>query len=400
MNSKQWGTLVIVGCLLLASGVASARIQAANQVQISVATLDPLQGMVQVRLADEVQWQTVVDPVVVSANDLIRTGGAGRALLTFFEGLEADILPDSFLRVTQLSVEPDDSRAVVIDLWLGDVLHRVDAGNYEVHTPSAVITVRGTEFWTSVSQTEQTRVIAVAGVVEVTGVSEGEPGESIVLEAGHEVTVSNAGRIGPATVVGDLPALPPDVALVPVTCGNRDCDDGEADICPLDCADLPGCGDGRCDRATEDSISCPEDCGPLVPEGPTRIHFYWAMSRCDTDPPGRLIKSSVIMYWGVGCFDSAVHANAHPHPADYRLTIDGQPVDMSTLTQHGPSEHPPHCPWGWNFMMGPVQLTPGEHTLVLTETITDTWSTLGDDRGRTAGQVVTLRCAFVVRNTP
>jgi hypothetical protein len=405
---RHWGRALIVGCLLLVIGFAAAQSQAANLAQTRVGTLDPLQGMVQVRQGDDVQWRTIVEPVVVGTDDLIRTGGTGRATLTFFEGVEADILPNSFLRVTHLAVEPDEPdepAQVVIDLWLGDMLHKVDSGNhYDVHTPGAVITVRGTEFWTTVTRFEETRVIAVEGSVTITGVSEEGPGESIVLEAGQEVTISNTGQISAVAEMRMLPEIPPDLPLVPNTCGNGVCDAGENRVtCPVDCIEAMQCGDGKCDRATEDLISCPEDCGPPVPTGPTGIHFYWAMGRCDTDPPGRFIKPNVIMYWGVGCFDSAVHANAHPHPADYQMTIDDQPVDMSSLTQSGPNLHPPHCPWGWNFEMGPVRLSPGEHTMTLTETITDTWTTVTpgfEGMGRNAGEVVTLTCRFIVRDTP
>lgn len=394
---------VVLGFTVLAGVPVQAQDSSMDDAQSDVAMLDPVQGLVQVRRVDEPAWQTVVEAVPVAEGDAIRTGETGLAEMVFFEGVAITILPESIVRVDRRAVVADETAEVVLNLSLGDLLSRVNAAarpiHYEVHTPSAVIAVRGTEFWVSLTLEQHTRVIAIEGDVTVIGVDDMEQRtESVVLEAGQEVTVLDSGEVGPIAEMRDLPVFPPESPLVPATCGDGKCEDGEAEICPLDCLELPDCGDGMCDRAIENAILCPEDCEPSGPAGPTLVHFYWAMMRCDTDPAGRVIHDPLIMHWGVGCFDSAAHASAHPHPADYQLTIDGQAANMSSLTQSGPHEQAPHCPWGWGFMLGPLSLGPGEHTLVLTETITDTWSsTVGDeDQGRTAGEVVTLQCTLVI----
>jgi hypothetical protein len=123
------------------------------------------------------------------------------------------------------------------------------------------------------------------------------------------------------------------------------------------------------------------------------LQFLWGQGCLFT--PSSTIFGPLLMYWGIGCFDSAVHANAHHHPADYQLYVDGELRSMTSLRQSGPHRHPPFCPWGWSFQLGPINLRPGEHDLRLVEIVTDTWSTLSGT-GRNAGERVSMTCHVTV----
>lgn len=387
---------ILGGDLLAGSPVAGQ--------QDAAAGLVPEQGLVQVQGVNDAAagWQKVDGWHEMYVGDSVRTDALGLAMLTFFTGMQVEVLPSSQLAIASLEgatgVEP---AKVSLAMVLGDALHAINeqvAGNvrYEVRTPGAFIAVRGTEFWTSVDTEGETWVAALAGEVAVTDVN--EEAEPVMLGAGEAITVTVDGMIGPVTSIGTTPAIPPNARLAPAECGDGECSVTEAaeGICPLDCAELPACGNRQCDVAAgEDGVTCPDDCLPEAREW--RVHFFWGEGRCDFFPPVVAQRGPAVAHWGVGCFDSAAHASAHPHPADYRLYVDGQAWDMSTLSQSGPAEHNPYCPWGWDFMMGPVTLPPGMHRLRLVETITDTWTAVTSGvGGRNAGESVELNCMVLI----
>jgi hypothetical protein len=414
----QWGTWIwrATAVVLLFAGLYNMPLAVSRAQTETVASLDPVQGWVQHRAADaaEDDWQTVTERQLVTEGDWIRTDSYGLAYLTFFEGVEAEILPDSVVTVSHLDIkqtEHDGPFTITLVVLLGDTLNSVERvvdaeSRYEVRTPNAAITVRGTHFWVSVSLEQETTIRAVDGEVLVTGLDpQGEVIGELLLEPGYAVTVQPDGTPGEPDPIGELPEYPIEAPLVPETCGNGACDPDEELTCPMDCYELPLCGDGECDESGgENPITCPDDCGPALDEpdhkpldgeSGSAIHFFWGEGRCDVDPPGETVINPVLLHWGVGCFDSAAQASAHPHPADYQLSVDGQAYDMSSLRQTNVHPGLPYCSWAWGFEMGPITLPPGEHELTLVETITDTWSTSGDgDRGRSAGQTATLTCTI------
>ena len=78
--------------------------------QNAIAALDPVQGLIQWRSADSTEdtWTTVTRAQLVQEGDWIRTDNLGLAYLTFFEGIETEILPDTVVRVagTVISAVP------------------------------------------------------------------------------------------------------------------------------------------------------------------------------------------------------------------------------------------------------------------------------------------------------
>lgn len=421
MDTRQgkWLVLVLSAVVLVIAGLGG---EVNAQDGANVAALDPLQGMVQWRAAESEGWVTLAGPQVVAVGDRVHTGSQGLAVLVFFEGVEVEILPNSVLVVDDLAVAEAESGGpftVSLGVLAGDTLHRVDRAldtesQYMVYTPSAIVAVRGSEFWASAYPMGETVVRAIEGAVQVSAVDpQGQRGASATLDAG-EAVLAVGGELGDVFPVDDLPLYPPDLPLAPVTCGNGICEDAEANAgsCPADCLMYSDCGDGICDLIEgENAMVCPSDCGmqtgipvigvpPLVlpveeiPYETPRLHFLWATMSCEFEPSDTF-SGPLLMHWGVGCFDSFAHASAHPHPADYQLLVDGEVADMSTLRQSGPHLHPPYCPVGWSFELGPMDFEPGAHTLTLIETVTDTWS--GESGTRNAGERVEMTCQITVR---
>lgn len=406
-RAVRWIVLAVVWLGALGPEASSASTHAQDN---PVGTLEPLAGLVQHHHHDtpDDAWNTVGGRETVAEADTIRTGAASYAAVTFFEGVELDILPASVVTVRTLVI--DDAEGLVhvsLDMLLGETHHRVegvlDSGSrYEVRTPAASIVVRGTTFAVRVEQDGTTLVDAVEGSVEVSGLDEvGNVTDTVPLSPGSSVTAQPDGALSP--VQENVRPLPPIIPgpLVPVSCGNGVCQPDEAAICPLDCAELGDCGDGLCDPGgLEDPVTCPADCEPdrQINFPPSNIiHFYWGGNRCEILPPAPTVTPPVRIVWGIGCFDSAAHASMHPHPADYMLEIDGRPASMGTLRQTGPHHHDPDCPWGWSYELGPLDLEPGPHRMVLTQTLTDTWSSASmEGESSLAGSVATLSCVITV----
>lgn len=409
--SRRIGARLVGMGIALAAALAGGLSPAGGQGE-AIATLDPVQGLVQRRTADAAEdaWETAAERVPVAAGDWIRTGPNGLATVTFFEGVQAEIRPGALIRVETLSADVDPGTAelvsfsVTLDMLVGDTLSRLDraldvGSAYEVRTPGSTLAVRGTEFFTSVSPDGETRVSVLSGRVMVRGMSpEGFVTAEALLGPEDAIVISPQGELRMIQPIGPLPTLPAEAPIAPDTCGDGVCQQTEQanQTCAADCTELPHCGDGACNlHGGENAVSCPADCVPNWPEPVLNdLHFYWGGMRCDftPEPP---ISGPLYTHWGIGCFDSSVQASAHPHPADYQLEIDGQPADMSSLRQSGPHIHLPDCPWGWTFTLGPIQLPPGTHILTLTETSTDTWE--AESGGHTAGDVAVLECRVEVK---
>lgn len=246
----------------------------------ATAALDPLQGLIQYRTADSAEdaWQTVTRVQLVAEGDWVQTDNLGMAELAFFEGNIVEILPNTRIQIGKFDYADDDSPVITIEQPVGDVHSQIDQvldaeSQYEVHTPSAVITVRGTDFWSGATWESETDVDVATGKVEMKGISldgmVGSPNFVGQNESLHIMPDGQPGQLGEF----DPPDYPPEAPLAPETCGNAVCDPGEEDICALDCQPSPTCGNGICElESLEGPVTCAADCVPalrLISEGGT-----------------------------------------------------------------------------------------------------------------------------------
>lgn len=274
-------------------------LSAAAQAQM-IAVLDPLSGVVQHQSLDAdpqdpAAWTTLTGPVLVAEGDRIRTGRAGRAYLTFFEGAETEIGPATLVVVSTLILDDlaNQNFNITLDVLLGVTLTTIDVtldadDRFEVHTPGATAVVRGTKWWTLVHQDGSVEFEGVEGVFGVVPLPpplppgvvpapplEVTPGQRLeqLWDSWVELQPGVTGYFAPdGTPLGSLtairlPELPPIQPLSP-TCGDGVCQPGETESCTIDCLDqmaMAACGDGLCQpEANEDLIVCPADCSPYA----------------------------------------------------------------------------------------------------------------------------------------
>ena len=302
-----------LAALLIAIALTSTP-QAASQGNI-IATLDPVQGLIQRMPYNAVNpsaWETVTRADVVQEGDWIRTDALGLAYLTFFNGIDTEILPNTLVRVARYAEVDADSQEIVVEVSVGAMHHQIvtalDAqSRYEVHTPSAVITVRGTDFWNRNTWQSDTTVPVIEGLLEVAGVDpNGRLSAPTFVNQLQYVTLAPNGQIGPiAPFTGPtdpiIPAYPPQAPLAPATCGNLICDAGEnVTNCALDCGSFPNCGNGICDEgAGEGPATCALDCVPdlrinVEPSGAVAVAPQTSTTDSSTGPQASGIPCTIL----------------------------------------------------------------------------------------------------------
>ncbi|MFQ6015501.1 MAG: FecR domain-containing protein [Anaerolineae bacterium] len=130
---------------------------------------------------------------LVSVGDRVKTGADSKAIITFFEGTESELGPETDLTIQELAVVSEQSFTIVLQLWLGQTWHRVVGlidpnSRHQIVTPSAVVAVRGTEYGVAVDEKLVTRVEVVEGLIAVTAQEvtvELKPGEQTEVEPGQ-----------------------------------------------------------------------------------------------------------------------------------------------------------------------------------------------------------------------
>lgn len=306
-------TVLLMACVLavLAAGGTAAQAGPAAPVQGAaartddyLASLEPVQGLVQVQPAQtdpQSAWQVVRTSIPVSEGDRIRTGRDGLATLTFFEGVDVQIQAETVIVISTLLLpaETDPTFNISVDVLVGSIVSDIQQivdpeDRFEVHTPGATSSVRGTRWWTTVTPDGRAVFAVERGTVTIVPhhrpsmmpmaaapqpggeeSSGGETSSAAVAETPPELT-SGMGvltdRYGEVMKTQQNIQFPPPVAtqLPPAlpgpNCGDGICGADEPSSCPVDCLDkiaLPSCGNSTCEPGLgEDILTCGADCGP------------------------------------------------------------------------------------------------------------------------------------------
>ncbi len=158
--------LLVFGSLFLQTWFGGTVAQAGDLARVS--------GVVEVLPVGSEIWRLSSAGDRVEAGDRIRTGRLSAATLVFFDGSTTDLGAEAEVTVARMSSRRDGSgKVIVLHQWLGQTYNHVNhlldtASHFRVETPTAVTTVRGTEFVIAVESNGATRVQVVEGVVNVT----------------------------------------------------------------------------------------------------------------------------------------------------------------------------------------------------------------------------------------
>lgn len=146
-------------------------------IDAQTAAVKVIHGIVEVQSADGA-WTAVNRATTVTAGQRVRTAALSGATLTFYDGSQATLGPNTELSLDQVDARrPEDGfRTVVMTQWVGESEHSVafrdDAGSrYEVLTPNGSGRARGTTFQVLVTTHLLTQFIVTEGQVDVTNLN-------------------------------------------------------------------------------------------------------------------------------------------------------------------------------------------------------------------------------------
>ncbi|HEY6202540.1 MAG TPA: FecR family protein [Candidatus Limnocylindria bacterium] len=129
------------------------------------------------------------DGQVLNAGDRVRTADAGHAVVTFLDGSTVEIEPATTITVIQATAAASGAITIQLEQSIGRTWSSVERlldpdSKFELRTPTATATVRGTGFVTDVQASGATTVATTDGIVELSA-----QGTTVVVPAGSLTTV-------------------------------------------------------------------------------------------------------------------------------------------------------------------------------------------------------------------
>lgn len=187
MGSKPVRVLLVA---LLFAGVLIPAALVLTQQRASAANmiLTILSGTADVALGAG-GFARAADGQVLSAGDRVRTADPGHAVVTFLDGSTVEIEPATTITVAQATAAASGAITIQLEQAIGRTwssvqrLARPDS-KFELRTPTATATVRGTGFVTEVLASGATTVTTTDGIVQVSA-----QGTTVVVPAGSLTTV-------------------------------------------------------------------------------------------------------------------------------------------------------------------------------------------------------------------
>ena len=139
----------------------------------ATAVLSDMQGLVEVQ-NDEGNWAIASHILTLQAGQRLRTGAFSSTRLSFYDGSEAVLGPNSELSLDEVDAQLPQAgfRTVVLTQWRGQSDHYVEFRNdrgsrYAVNTPNGEGIARGTAFQVIVTPDLLTRFVVTEGRVDV-----------------------------------------------------------------------------------------------------------------------------------------------------------------------------------------------------------------------------------------
>jgi hypothetical protein len=185
--------VLVVGALLATYLILTAAPAQSRQ----FATFHLQEGTVEIQRAGEGAFAEAAEGQTLREGDVIRTGPDGRAEIEYFDGSITRLDFNTTFTIVALSDDAEDGSTVIeADQTSGGTFSRVveltgSQSRFETSTPTAVASVRGTDYFVLMNDDDTQTVGVIEGLVDVRGTGGGEVG----LTALKGVNVSTAGAL-------------------------------------------------------------------------------------------------------------------------------------------------------------------------------------------------------------
>jgi len=199
MNRYRLGLVLLAA--ILSVGLAACKDQEQEKEEVaswesSIATLDITEGSATLVTAQNPTGQVVEpgEPVEIRAGDKITMSDSGEGVLTFVNGAQTHLSSQAVVEVENLEVLGTSAR-IDLKVAFGQTFHTVEQlldtqSRFEIETPAATISVRGTEFIVFTRDNGLTQVVTIDGTVAV---------------AAQDKTAEVPGGYGVRVAVGEAP---------------------------------------------------------------------------------------------------------------------------------------------------------------------------------------------------
>lgn len=174
---RRWAVAALALCLADPAAAAPA----------ASAVLSQTRGRVEVQRKSMDLWTRAQAPYALHVGDKVRTKGRGQAMITFQDGSRVEIGPKA-----ELEIEAASTVGKKLKLGIGKIkawVQKAEGQRFDVKTPKAVASVRGTEFSVDVNRFGNTVVDLYSGLL---GVSDTKGNETL-MQPNQRVTVDNNG---------------------------------------------------------------------------------------------------------------------------------------------------------------------------------------------------------------
>lgn len=219
MHSKKFTTMLMLGCLVLATSL-----QAAAEIRKAVVTAftEPVEW----QKSGTADWKPVSLNQALGGGDKVRTGDSGNATLTLDEGSVIELAPATEFSIQTLTKDPASQKLdSVIAILRGRVRAQVtplQAGSrFEIETPIIVAAVRGTTLNVGVGPGGEVTAFSEDGAVQLT--HEGENKFTATLDTGAEGLIEYDPATGVIKVTctkGKIELMGPDGILRTLVAGD------------------------------------------------------------------------------------------------------------------------------------------------------------------------------------
>lgn len=178
MNSKIYTTVITFICIagfMLGDVVTSELIAAFNDGERPLAIIRRFKPDVFVKHADDKTWSDAKMASPLFDSDTLRTESDGYAAVQFMDNSLVKIKPNSLL-IIRGEVIDKNSTASRIAVEVGEIFLNVTKrqSKFEVNTPTAVASVKGTSYNTDVDKDGSTTVLVLSGSVELIATKTGQ----------------------------------------------------------------------------------------------------------------------------------------------------------------------------------------------------------------------------------